>query len=69
MDKYWENKAGYYDPTATKAIENEVARENKSRNKQVHDTIQEIKNILKIRDLELLSRIELKDRITEREYR
>lgn len=57
MEKYWTNKSGYYDPTATKAIENETARENKARNKQIHDTIREIKNILEDRDLELLCRI------------
>lgn len=72
MEKYWENGSGYYDPTATKAIENENATEKarqKARNKQVHDTVQEIKNILKERDLELVGRIVLKDKKTNIKYK
>lgn len=63
MDRYWENASGYYDPTAKKAIDNESKR-----NKQVHDTIREIKNILKDRDLELLDRIKIKDKKTKKTY-
>lgn len=72
MDKYWENGSGYYDPTATKVIESESAKEKtatKARNKQVHDTIQEIKNILKDKDLEIVGRIALKDRKTNKKYK
>jgi len=41
----------------------------KARKKQIHDTIQEIKNILKDRDLELIGRIELKDIRTNKKYK
>lgn len=68
MEKYWENGSGYYDPTAKEAMENET-REERARNKQVHDTVREIKNILKIRDLELVDRIVIKDKTTNKEYR
>lgn len=63
MDRYWENASGYYDPTAKEAIDNESKR-----NKQVHDTIQEIKNILKDRNLELLERIKIRDIETKKKY-
>lgn len=72
MDRYWKNASGCYDPTLAKVIENENTTEKaneKARNKQVHDTIQEIKNILKERDLELLCRIELKDNQTNKNYK
>lgn len=64
MNRYWENQSGIYDPTATEVIENESKR-----NKEVHDTIQEIKNILKDRDLELVKRIELQDKTNGRVYK
>ena len=41
MNRYWENQSGIYDPTATEVIENESKR-----NKEIHDTISQIKNIL-----------------------
>ena len=63
MDRYWENASGYYDPTAKQAIDNEAKR-----NKQLHDTILEIKNILKARDLELVDRIKIKDKLTKKTY-
>lgn len=69
MEKYWMNESGYHDPTLAKVIENENSREHRARNKQVHDTIQEIKNILQDRDLELLERIQLKDKATKKVYR
>lgn len=72
MEKYWKNGSGYYDPTATKVIEKENAAEKarqKARNKQVHDTIQEIKNMLKEKDLELVGRIVLKDKKTNKKYK
>jgi len=56
MNRYWENGSGYYDPTAKEAIDNECKR-----NKQIHDTIREIKNILKDRDLKLAERIIIED--------
>lgn len=69
MGRYWENESGYYDPTLARVIENENGREKSARNKQVHDTIQEIKNILENRDLELLERIQVKDKINKKVYR
>lgn len=72
MDKYWKNSSGCYDPTLATVIEKEnfIEKTNrKARNKQVHDTIQEIKNILKERDLELIGRIQLKDKKTNKKYK
>ncbi len=72
MDRYWKNASGYNDPTLAKVIEKENYIEKayeKARKKQVHDTIQEIKNILKDRDLELIGRIELKDIRTNKKYK
>jgi len=74
MERYWENGSGYYDPTATKAIERENAaakkkKKQKSRNKLVHDTILEIKNILESRDLELVGRIVILDKQTNKKYK
>lgn len=68
MERYWENGSGYYDPTAKKAIEKETTDE-RARNKQIHDTIQEIKNLLKSKDLEIIGRIAIKDKITKKEHR
>lgn len=64
LDRYWENQSGIYDPTATEVIDNESKR-----NKQIHDTIGEIKNILQDRDLILVERIKLKDKTTNKVYR
>ena len=69
MEKYWINDSGYYDPTLAKVIENENSRENKARSKQVHDTIREIKNILDGRDLQLLGRIQVKDKANGKLYK
>ncbi|SCL85029.1 hypothetical protein [Sporanaerobacter sp. PP17-6a] len=67
MSKYWENASGCYDPTAAKIIEKENFVE-RVRDKEVHDTIREIKNILKYRNLELIDRVKLKDKETGRKY-
>ena len=64
MTRYWENQSGYYDPVVKEVIDNESKR-----NKEVHDTIQEIKNILKEKDLVLIERIKLKDKRTKKTYR
>lgn len=69
MEQYWKNDSGCYDPTLAKVIENENRRENSARNKQIHDTIREVKNILKDRDLQLLNRIQVKDKINNKEYK
>jgi len=65
MNRYWENQSGVYDPTATKVIE----KENKARNKEVHDTISQIKNILKDKDLVLIKRMVIKDKQTKKVYK
>ena len=64
MHRYWENQSGCYDPTATEVIENEGKR-----NKEIHDTIQEIKNIIEETDLILIERIKIKDKRTNKIYR
>ena len=64
MNRYWENQSGYYDPTATDVIKNESKR-----NKEIYDTINEIKNILKDNDLVLIERMVIKDKRTKKIYR
>ena len=64
MDRYWENQSGIYDPTATEVIKNESKR-----NKEIYDTINQIKNILKEKDLILIERIVIKDKRTKKIYR
>ncbi len=64
MNRYWENGSGIYDPTATEVIENESKR-----NKEIHDTINQIKNILNDKDLVLVERIVIKDKRTKKVYR
>lgn len=64
MNRYWENQSGIYDPTAAEVIENESKR-----NKEIHDTINQIKNILKDKDLKLIKRIELQDKTNGRVYK
>lgn len=64
MSRYWENQSGYYDPVAKEVIENESKR-----NKEIHDTIREIKNILDGRNLKLIKRIELQDKLTKKIYK
>lgn len=68
MERYWENGSGYYDPTAKRTIQT-IEKENKARNKEVHDTIREIKNLLEERDLKLINRIQLKDIETGKLYK
>lgn len=64
MDRYWENQSGVYDPIAKQVIDNEYKR-----NKQVHDTIREIKNILRDRDLKLAERMIIEDKLSKKIYR
>lgn len=64
MDRYWENQSGYYDPTAA-----EVIKKESKRNKEIYDTINEIKNILKDKDLILIERIVIKDKRTKKVYK
>lgn len=60
----WENQSGVYDPTAWAAIKNESKR-----NKEVHDIINLIKNILNDRDLILVERMIIKDKQTKKIYK
>lgn len=74
MNRYWENQSGIYDPTVKQIIEKENKREKRNRlvrkrNKEVHDIIQEIKNMLKDKDLILVERIKLEDKKTGKVYR
>lgn len=66
-EKHWLNGSGYYDPTAAETIET-ITKEEKARSKEVHDTIQQIKNILKDKDLVLLDRIKIRDARSRKEY-
>lgn len=69
MNRYWENGSGIYDPTLKKVIDNEKKANERKRNKEVHDTINQIKNILASKNLKLLKRIELKDEISGKIYK
>ena len=64
MTRYWENQSGIYDPVAKTAIDNETKR-----NKEIHDTINQVKNLLADKDLVLIERIKLKDKRTKKIYR
>lgn len=69
MDRYWENGSGIYDPVAKEAIEKEKTINQKMRNKEIHDTINQIKNILGSKNLKLLNRMELKDELSGKIYK
>lgn len=62
--RYWENQSGYYDPVATEVIDNETKR-----NKEIHDTINQVKNILADKDLVLVERMVIKDKLTKKIYK
>lgn len=64
MPKPWENASGYSDPTAYQAIQavDEQA-------KRVDGVIRVIKYIIGLAGFELISRIEIRDRRTGREWR
>lgn len=64
MTRYWENQSGVHDPVAKEVIDNESRR-----NKEIHDTINQVKNIIKAKDLVLLERIVIKDKLTNRVWR
>lgn len=71
MTRYFENGSGYSDPTLTRVIENENREEKnyRARKKEVHDTINEIKNILSEREMKLYGRIEIEDLLTREVYK
>ncbi|MDR7870324.1 MAG: hypothetical protein RIN55_05660 [Tissierellaceae bacterium] len=64
MTRYWENQSGVYDPTAKEVIDNEFKR-----SKEIHDTINQVKNILKDKNLVLVERIIIQDKLTKRIWR
>lgn len=55
-NRYWENGAGYYDPTAKEAIDKQGEPE-----RNVRDAVYEIKQLLKGRNLKLENRMIIKD--------
>ena len=62
------NSEGYSDPTAYNAM-SKVLREEKEQLRRVSSVIGVIKNILDLADFDLITRIEIRDRKTGREYR
>lgn len=64
MTRYWENQSGVYDPVAKEVIDNETKR-----NKEIHDIINQVKNIFRDKDLVLIERIKLKDKRTKKIYK
>ena len=62
------NAEGYSDPTACAAM-SKVLREEKERLRRVSSVIGVIKNIVDLAGFDLITRIELRDRKTGREYR
>lgn len=66
-NKYWLNGSGCPDPTATSCIKS-ITKTEKAREKEIHDTVNQIKNILKNKNLELVDRIKIKDKNNNRKY-
>ena len=62
------NAEGYSDPTAYTAMD-KILREEKERERRVSTVIGLIKSIVDLAGFDLLSRIELRDRKSGREYR
>lgn len=67
--KFWENKHGYYDPVLSEVIKNENKREREPRDKLINGVIKEIKQILNSKNLELVERIVIKDKVSKKIYR
>lgn len=63
-NRYWVNQSGCYDPVAAEVIKNET-----NRSKEIHSTIKEIKEMLEEKDLILIERIKLKDKLNNKTYR
>lgn len=68
VSKPWENAEGYQDPTAYHGTKN-VIRDADEQQKRVNTLIFILKYITRLAGFELLSRIEIKDRKTGREYK
>lgn len=62
------NASGCKDMTAYEAINN-VSKEEHELNQKVHDVIKIIKRLIDLTDLELIGRIQIKDKKTGREFR
>lgn len=67
-EKPWLNSEGYNDITAYKGLQ-PVVREESEQQKRVNSLIFTLKYIIKLAGFDLLSRIEVRDRISGREYR
>ena len=68
MGNPWKNAEGYTDPTAYEALK-AVDRQEAEQQKKVNALIGVLKYIINAAGFDLLTRIELKDRQTGREYR
>ncbi len=62
------NQSGYVDPTAYEAISN-VIKEEKELDKKVRDLISVLRSIIDWAGFELISRIEIRDKKTRKEFR
>lgn len=69
--EHWKNGEGYHDPTSGKAIdtiERKTKKKATARDKVVTNVIESIKAMLNAFDLELIERVKIKDRKTNKEY-
>lgn len=64
MGDYWRNGSGYADPTPAKVMRKEM-----DRNKEVRNTIKEIKSLCKSRNLKVLNRMIIKDEESGKVYK
>ena len=62
------NQSGYADPTAYEAI-SQVIKEEIELNKKVHNLISVLKLIIDWAGFELISRIEIRDKKTRKEFK
>ena len=68
MGKPWENAEGYHDPTAYAGMK-PILQEEAEQQKRVNGLIYVLKYIINAAGFDLISRIEVKDRKTGRDYR
>lgn len=68
MPKPWKNCEGYNDPTAYAGMK-PVIKEETEQQKRVNTLIYVLKYIINLSGFDLISRIEIRDRKTGREYR
>lgn len=68
MPKPWENAEGYSDPTAYGGMK-PVIKEETEQQKRVNNLIFVLKYIINLSGFDLISRIEIRDKKTGREYR